>query len=163
MTANEQQICSISSWLMRINSNQECESNEKRKGEASEKDNVSPTKIMQQNENNSLKCPDLLAEFEKKMQLAKKEEHSKKKEEEEEIMFENWVEDDNQSIKIDLEFGDEIQEILNVQVIDNQLMFYILCEGSNKPSYVPVQIVHKVAPNQAVAFFASRLSFNDPL
>jgi hypothetical protein len=62
-----------------------------------------------------------------------------------------------------LEFGDEIQEILNVQVIDNQLMYYILCEGSNKPSYVPAQIVHKVAPNQAVAFFASRLSFNDPL
>lgn len=161
MTANEQQICSISFWLMSINSNQECESNEKRKGEASEKDNVSPTKITQQN--NSLQRPDLLAEFEKKMQLAKKEEHSKKKQEEEEIVFEISVEDDYQSIKIDLEFGDEIQEILKVQVIDNQLMYYILCEGGNKRSYVPAQIVHKVAPNQAVAFFASRLSFNDPL
>jgi hypothetical protein len=96
------------------------------------------------------------------MQLAKKEEHSKKKEEEEERMFENWDED-NPNIKIDLEFGDEIQEILNVQVIDNQLMCYILCEGSNNRSYVPAQIVHKVAPDQAVAFFASRLSFNDPL
>jgi hypothetical protein len=71
----------------------------------------------------NLNCSDLVIEFENKMGSAKNE---NAKEEEEERGFEVSL-GRGQDSKIGLEFGDEIQEVLNVQVVDNQLMYFILC------------------------------------
>lgn len=103
----------------------------------------------------NLNCPDLVTEFENKMGSAKKEE-------EQERGFEGSLGSDQNNI-IGLVFADEIQEILNLQVVDNQLMYFILRKGSNKCSYVPAQTVENVVPDQVIAFFANRLRFIDPM
>lgn len=102
----------------------------------------------------NLNCPDVVAEFEeKRMELAKRE----KAESEEKNEVEIFQGSDQKNIEVGLEFGDEIEEILNVQVINGQLTYYVLWNGKNTCSYVPALIVGKVAREKVAEFFKDRI------
>ncbi|XP_049847812.1 uncharacterized protein LOC126304682 [Schistocerca gregaria] len=55
----------------------------------------------------------------------------------------------------------EIQEILGVKMVKEQLMFYVKWKKSEIYTFVPSPIVHKIAPQQVIQFYESRLSFKD--
>jgi hypothetical protein len=63
----------------------------------------------------------------------------------------------DKNIQVGLEFGDEIEEILNVQVMDGQSTYYVLWKGKITCSYVPALIVGNVAPMKVTEFFKNKL------
>lgn len=101
----------------------------------------------------NLNCPDALAEFEEKMEPTKRE----KLQSEERKEDESFQGGDQKNTEVGLEFGDEIEEILNVQVMDGQSTYYVLWKGKITCSYVPALIVGNIAPMKVTEFFKNRL------
>jgi chromobox protein 5 len=101
----------------------------------------------------NLNCPDVVAEFEKKVEPAKREKLQSEEKREEDESFQEG----DQITEVGLEFGDEIEEILNIQVINGQLTYYVSWKGKYALSYVPALIVGKVAREKVAEFFKDRI------
>eukprot|EP00026_Physarum_polycephalum_P016166 Phypoly_transcript_17020.p1 GENE.Phypoly_transcript_17020~~Phypoly_transcript_17020.p1 ORF type:complete len:188 (+),score=51.15 Phypoly_transcript_17020:77-640(+) len=123
----------------------------------------------------SLSCPELLEAFKKK--YAEKQAKSpstpttpangtkpkrakdKTPESSGKLIKKNKSADDG-APKVGFEFGDEVEDIIGARMED-ELMLFVSWKGKDEQTFVPSRVINKRIPFQVIAFYESRLRFED--